>query len=49
MRLPESQKLLDDVRLLCRGKKQAYIEVYERFNRETDDGRNMADSVGAFE
>ena len=37
------KKLLDDVRLLCRGKSKAIPEVYERFNRETDDGRNMAD------
>ena len=37
------KKLLDDVRLLCRGKNRPIPEVYERFNRETDDGRNMAD------
>ena len=37
------KKLLDDVRLLCRGKSKPILEVYERFNRETDDGRNMAD------
>ena len=37
------KKLLDDVRLLCRGKNRPISEVYERFNRETDDGRNMAD------
>lgn len=37
------KKLLDDVRLLCRGKNKPISEVYERFNRETDDGRNMAD------
>ena len=37
------KKLLDDVRLLCRGKSKPMPEVYERFNRETDDGRNMAD------
>lgn len=37
------KKLLDDVRLLCRGKSKPIPEVYERFNRETDDGRNMAD------
>ena len=37
------KKLLDDVRLLCRGKSKAIPEVYERFNRETDDGRNMTD------
>lgn len=37
------KKLLDDVRLLCRGKSKPISKVYERFNRETDDGRNMAD------
>ena len=37
------KKLLDDVRLLCRGQSTAIPEVYEKFNRETDDGRNMAD------
>ncbi len=37
------KKLLDDVRLLCRGKSKAIPEVYVRFNRETDDGRNMAE------
>ncbi len=37
------KKLLDDVRLLCRGKSEPMPEVYERFNRETDDGRDMAD------
>ena len=37
------KKLLDDIRLLCRGKSKPIPEVYEKFNRETDDGRNMAD------
>ncbi len=37
------KKLLDDVRLLCRGKSKPIPKVYERFNRETDDGRDMAD------
>ena len=37
------KKLLDDIRLLCRGKSTPIPEVYERFNRETDDGRSMAD------
>ena len=37
------KKPLDDVRLLCRGKSKPIPEVYEKFNRETDDGRNMAD------
>ena len=35
------KKLLDDVRLLCRGKTKPIPKLYERFNRETDDGRNM--------
>jgi len=38
------KKLLDDIRLLCRGKSKPIPEVYEKFNRETDDGRNMADT-----
>ena len=29
--------------LLCRGQSKPIAEVYERFNHETDDGRNMAD------
>ena len=37
------KKLLDDVRLLCRGQSKPIAEVYDRFNRETDDGRIMAD------
>lgn len=37
------KKLLDDMRLLCRGKSQPIHEVYGQFNKETDDGRNMAD------
>lgn len=37
------KKILDDIRLLCRGKAQPIKEVYERFNRETDDGKNMSE------
>ena len=37
------KKLLDDMRLLCRGKSEPIKEVYQRFNEETDDGRNMAE------
>lgn len=37
------KKLLDDMRLLCRGKAEPIREVYQRFNEETDDGRNMAE------
>ena len=35
--------MLDDIRLLCRGKSAPIKEVYERFNRETDDGKDMAE------
>lgn len=37
------KRLLDDVRLLCRGKSEPIKEVYTKFNEETDDGRNMAE------
>ena len=36
------KKLLDDVRLLCRGKSKPIPEAYEPFNRETEDGRDMS-------
>ena len=36
------KKLLDDVRLLCRGKTKPLPQLYKPFNRETDDGRNMS-------
>ena len=35
------KKLLDDFRLLCRGKNEPIREVYEEFNRETKDGTDM--------
>lgn len=35
------KKLLDTVRLLCRGHDQPYVQLCKRFNEETDDGRNM--------
>ena len=35
--------LLDDVRLLCRGKSEPIKELCAQFNRETDDGRNMSE------
>ena len=35
------KKLLDDFRLLCRGKNEPIREVYEEFNRETKDGVDM--------
>ncbi|MCI6221952.1 MAG: SNF2-related protein [Selenomonadales bacterium] len=37
------KKLLDDMRLLCRGKAEPSAEVYNRFNKETDDGRDMSE------
>ena len=36
------KKMLDDIRLLCRGKKQPIKELCDRFNGETDDGRDMS-------
>ena len=36
------KKLMDDMRLLCRGKSKPIKEVYEPFNEETDDGRKMS-------
>lgn len=35
------KKLLDTVRLLCRGHDQPYIQLCKQFNTETDDGHNM--------
>ena len=35
------KKLLDTVRLLCRGKKEPVLSLCRKFNAETDDGRNM--------
>ena len=37
------KKLLDTVRLLCRGKKDPILTLCRKFNEETDDGRNMSD------
>ena len=36
------KKLLDDVRLLCRGKSKPIKELCAVFNKETDDGRDMS-------
>ncbi len=36
------KKLMDDMRLLCRGKDKPNKAVYEPFNEETDDGRKMS-------
>lgn len=37
------KKLLDDIRLLCRGKKELIKELCQRFNEKTDDGRDMTE------
>lgn len=37
------KKLLDHIRLLCREKSEPIKELCAKFNRETDDGRNMAE------
>ena len=37
------KQLLDDIRLLCRGKNEPIKELYKKFNEETDDGRNMSE------
>lgn len=35
------KKMLDSLRLLCRGKSEPVMELCKHFNRKTDDGRNM--------
>lgn len=37
------KKMLDDIRLLCRGKKEPIKELCQHFNEETDDGRDMTE------
>lgn len=37
------KKMLDDIRLLCRGKKEPIKELCHRFNEETDDGKDMTE------
>ena len=37
------KKLLDIMRLSCRGKSEPIKEVYQKFNNETNDGRDMTD------
>ena len=37
------KKLLDTIRLLCRGKSEPVMPLCAKFNEETDDGRNMKD------
>lgn len=36
------KKMLDDIRLFCRGKSEPIKDLCQRFNEETDDGRNMS-------
>lgn len=38
-----TKKLLDTMRLLCRGQSEPIRELYRQFNKETNDGRNMAE------
>lgn len=38
------KQLLDDVRLLCRGKSEPIQEVYSIFNEETNDGKDMSET-----
>lgn len=35
------KKMLDDIRLLCREKKEAIKDLYIKFNKETNDGKDM--------
>lgn len=35
--------MLDNMRILCRGKSEPIRELYTQFNKETDDGRNMSE------
>lgn len=35
------KKMLDNLRLLCRGKSEPVMELCKKFNEVTDDGRNM--------
>lgn len=37
------KKMLDDIRLLCRGKDAPIKDLCRKFNEETDDGRNMSE------
>lgn len=39
----QPKKLLDTMRLLCRGKDKPIEALYHHFNDETDDGRNMSE------
>ncbi len=35
------KQLLDDIRLLCRGKQEPIVELCQEFNEETNDGKDM--------
>ena len=37
------KKMLDDIRLLCRGKNEPIKHLCHQFNEETDDGRDMVE------
>lgn len=37
------KQVLDDIRLLCRGKNEPIHDLCRRFNQETNDGRNMTE------
>ena len=37
------KQMLDDIRLLCRGKSEPWKELCRKFNARTDDGRNMSE------
>ncbi len=38
----EPKKMLDKMRLICKGENEPIVDVYKQFNEETDDGRNMS-------
>ena len=40
------KQMLDDIRLLCRGKSEPWKELCRKFNTRTDDGRNMSELSG---
>lgn len=42
------KKMLDDIRLLCRGKKEPIKALCQQFNEETDDGRDMTEVSALF-
>ena len=37
------KKMLDNLRLLCRGEREPIPEMYRQFNARTDDGRDMGE------